>query len=617
MPSVSSNLMPSVSSNLTALPASGKQSSSPDQPLLSLPLLSSDCRSGLPTEASAPPAEKTGQEHGVEHTAQDAQNTRYTMARVVPPDCCAAAGPIAGSGWLLQKWKSRCRLLDVCDDAAACLRETLGCPPALGSPRALCRPQTLEASNMGQWFVVVIRLTHFVLQAPAWAQFIKSCPGDGVRRGRLTRGSKGPGDEEASDADGDADGRQDPEADSAREDHAPCLQPAPSCTSSACRDLACHFYATLSRALSDTPSHACQAPPLGVEGLAWRCTRWELVAADIAVVNMRLVSRRQTVAEDFWLPSCLEKHLDGRLKAAGATCLMVFHTHLPCPALALSLRADSCALDTSQALPNKGARQGGHSVADTQEFLLESERERELQQFPQHVSSHALHKGDRCARSNGVTNQVYHKESADDVFSSRSVAGQVAPGQKGCEALRGAGSEEHGWRTRVGARHAAPGDAGGKQRAEGAISATRKHGDMRATHSEMYMQSMSQVDADDMAALPPEIQAELRLLPKHRPGRRNGKSARPLARLYKGAGKAGSGRPGAQASMRVTRESSRQAVTSHRGGVGSGAGTRGAQGEGQSSAAPGIDSGVAGIDSAVVLELEKQMGVRASSLVQS
>lgn len=349
------------------------------------------------------------------------------------------------------------------------------------------------------------------------------------------------------------------------------------------------------------------------------------MAADIAVVNMRLVSRSQTVAEDLWLRSSLEEHLYGRLKAAGATCHMVLHTHRLCPTLALSLRADSFALDASRAPPNKGTREGGHSVANTQEFFLESEHERELQQVSQHVSSHALHTGDRSARSTGVTDQVYHQESHDvhdkesdnDVFSSRSVAGQVPPGQKECEAVRGFGSEEHGGRTRLGALHASPGDAGGKQSSEGSITATRKHGDKRETYSEMYMQSMSQIDAHDMAALPPEIQAELRLLPKHRPRRRNGKSfapARPLARLCKGAGKAGSVRPGAQASTRV---SSRQAVTSHCGGVGSGAGARGAQGEGQSSAPPGIDSRVPGLDSAVVLELEKQMGVRASSLVQS
>ena len=646
MTSGSSNLMARACGNLTALPACALlsssahhttygASSSPHHALQSSrphhPTQSSGSASGLPTKARAPPAERTGQEQGVEHTAREewderrpsgttrntlAQNTRDTMARVVPPDCRGAAEPgktsAAGRAWLLQKWKSQCSLLDDSgDDPAPQLHETHGSPrhETHGSPRAAGSPQTLEASNMGEGsqrgFVVVIRLTHLVLQAPAWAQFIKSCPGDGVP---MTRGCKGQGDEEAGDAhgDGDADGGQDPLADSGREPDAACLEPAPSCTNSACRDLARHFYAALSRALSDTPS---QARPLGDEGLAWRCTGWELVTADIAVVNMRLLSRRHTVGKDQeWLASRLQEHLDARLKAAratchmsmSATCHMVLHTHRPCAALALSLRADSYALDASQAPPNKGTRAGGHRVADTQEcdmadtrpFFLESERERQLQQFRQNVSSHPLlHTGDRSARRNVENDQEYHEESDDDVFSSRSVAGQFAPGQDVFEALKCAVSAEHSGSTLVGALHAAAGDAGNKQRAESAITATRKHGDKRAAKSEMYMESMSQIDADDMAALPPEIQAELRLLPKHRPGRRNGKGgapARPLARLYKGACNPSSGPPR---------------------GVGSRAPAPGAQGEGQSSA-PGIDS-------AVVLELEKQMGVRASSLVQS
>ena len=144
------------------------------------------------------------------------------------------------------------------------------------------------------------------------------------------------------------------------------------------------------------------------------------------------------------------------------------------------------------------------------------------------------------------------------------------------------------------------GDAG-KERAREAVPATRKNGNERAAKSEMYMQSLSQIDAEDMAALPPEIQAELRLLPNHRPGR----SRRPphlLPRAHKGGVKPGSGQ-----ACTAGRGQACTAVRTHAPATG-----RQLQRQGEISGAQrarGEGPRAQGLDSAVVLELENQMGV--------
>jgi len=232
-------------------------------------------------------------------------------------------------------------------------------------------------------------------------------------------------------------------------------------------DLSC----CLAEALAYPPSLLVQNLPASARDTAieWRSVQWKLVCSDMALVA--LIGCKQDTYHDEEMKGRVQKAVEARLRAAG--------------------------LDGQVSLEVGGAK----AVLQQRPRLTHHQSERQ-------EATRREERRDESEQSHGTPALVSHSPSSrpGTASSSKVLANQSSTSADPQGAFSNASAPRDS-------------DKDEKQRGGGQGSCRQKPSTAGQGDSSTHVESMSQIAQEDFAALPLDIQAELRLLPNHRPTR--------------------------------------------------------------------------------------------------